>query len=67
MALMGHLRERYNAKARKSSRPTKRAKTVHETGEKGDGLNDDSNLSIHIPKSKETKDEERRERLRKEV
>ena len=63
---MGHLRERFNAKARKASRPTKRTKHAHD--EPADANeNTEPNALIHVPKSKEQKDEERRERLRQEV
>lgn len=63
---MSHLRERYNARARKSSRPAKRAKHSHNVGE-AVAANNDPNVEIHIPKSMEQKDAERRERLRQEV
>ena len=63
---MGHLRERFNAKARKSSKPAKRAKHVHDTSDTAGG-SEDPNAEIHVPKGKEVKDAERRERLRQEV
>ncbi|KAI5122781.1 hypothetical protein M0805_000125 [Coniferiporia weirii] len=61
---MGHLRERHNAKGRQSTRPTKRAKLAHQTEPSGDT---DPNVDIHVPKSKEQKEEERRERIRQEL
>lgn len=63
---MVQLRERFNAKARKSSRPNKRSKRIHrEDGQTEDAA--DPNSEIHIPKPKEVKEAERRERLRQEV
>lgn len=61
-----HQRERYNAKARKSSsRPSKRVKRAHDT--LGAPEIADSNADIVVPKSRELKEEERRQRLREEV
>ena len=57
---MGH-KERFNARARVSSRPKKRAKLSHKNEE------NDTNTDIHVPKTQEQKDEDRRERLRQEV
>ncbi|EJC98118.1 P-loop containing nucleoside triphosphate hydrolase protein [Fomitiporia mediterranea MF3/22] len=66
---MGHLRERHNAKARQSSRPTKRAKHAHHTSDIASKNNNDPdpNSLIHVPKSEEQKNQERRERLRQEL
>ncbi|KAL5501491.1 ECM16 [Sanghuangporus vaninii] len=65
---MGHLRERFNGKARRSSRPAKRAKHTHPVVEPAPATeNNDPNALIHVPKSKEQKDQERRERMRQEL
>ncbi|KAL5482731.1 ECM16 [Sanghuangporus weigelae] len=65
---MGHLRERFNAKARRFSRPAKRTKHTHPAVEPAPAVeNNDPNAIIHVPKSKEQKDQERRERMRQEL
>ncbi|KAL5520124.1 hypothetical protein ACEPAG_1784 [Sanghuangporus baumii] len=65
---MGHLREGFNAKARRSSRPAKRTKHTHPAVEFTPVTeNSDPNVLIHTPKSKEQKDQERRERMRQEL
>ncbi|KAL5524621.1 ECM16 [Sanghuangporus sanghuang] len=65
---MGYLRERFNGKARRSSRPAKRAKHSHPAVEPAPATeNNDPNALIHVPKSKEQKDQERRERMRQEL
>ena len=63
---MGNLRERYNAKARKS-RPGKRSKHSHNSGDVDTQATVDPNADIVAPKSKEQREADRRERLRQEV
>lgn len=63
---MGHQRERFNAKGRKSSRPTKRSKHAHNLDDSMQS-NADPNADIVVPKTKEQKEADRRERLRQEV
>lgn len=61
-------REGHNAKARRSTaggsrkKGKRRTSTVESTAQEGD-----PNVTVLVPKSKEEKDTERRERLRKEV
>ena len=63
---MGNLRERHNAKARKS-RPGKRPKHSHNSGDADTQTTIDPNADIVNPKSKEQREADRRERLRQEV
>lgn len=53
---MGH-----NSRARASARPKKRAKLSH------NAKVTDTNAEIHVPKTQEQKEEDRREKLRQEV
>ncbi|KAH8114512.1 P-loop containing nucleoside triphosphate hydrolase protein, partial [Phellopilus nigrolimitatus] len=59
-------RERHNARGRQSSRPAKRAKLSHQP-ETAEVSKNDPNADIHVPKTREQKEEERRERLRQEL
>ncbi|THH11168.1 hypothetical protein EW145_g835 [Phellinidium pouzarii] len=61
---MNHVREKYNARARQSSRPTKRAKLSHRCEV---AVEIDPNADIHVPKTKNQKEEERRQRLKQEL
>ena len=66
VAAMGNLRERHNAKARKS-RPGKRPKHSHNSGDVDTQTTIDPNADIVTQKSKEQREADRRERLRQEV
>lgn len=62
-------RERYNAKARQSTAgPShKKGKKKSLSGSKSDPASSDPNAAIHVPKTKDDKDLDRKEKLRQEV
>ncbi|TDL22216.1 P-loop containing nucleoside triphosphate hydrolase protein [Rickenella mellea] len=62
---MGHLRERFNAKARQSSVHRKKTKH-HSNGTEKDTVQD-VNAETLVPKTKEQKEEDRRERVKQEI
>jgi len=63
---MSHAREQFNAKARQSSAGSRR-KSKRKRVEGQPVGEDDPNKSILVPKTKEQKEQERKEKLRQEV
>lgn len=67
---MSHVREKFNAKARQStagSRKRGKPKKTKTEGELSAVVTVDSNADIFIPKTKEEKEQDRKEKLRQEV
>ncbi|KAL1748410.1 P-loop containing nucleoside triphosphate hydrolase protein [Schizophyllum fasciatum] len=64
---MGHLRERYNAKGRQSSMgPKKKSKRARDALSDPEG-GADSNADIIVPKAKEDKEKERKEKMKEQL
>ncbi|KAF8583112.1 P-loop containing nucleoside triphosphate hydrolase protein [Ramaria rubella] len=64
---MGHGRERYNAKARGSTPGKNKKKGKQQVSDVPQSSDPDPNALIFIPKSQEFKENERREKLRREL
>jgi hypothetical protein len=69
MSIMSHAQPKFNAKARKSTAGSRKKGKPSRRREEGEPppVQEDPNASILVLKTKETKEAERREKLRQEV